>query len=80
MEEVDLLRVQLDAARKDAEAQRKRAAAIEVRGRCCCERSLLLPGREGMHVRAVQAMGWEGGGDSAPPPPLRWAAMFEANA
>jgi hypothetical protein len=29
-EEVELLRVQLDAARKEAEAQRKRAAAIEV--------------------------------------------------
>jgi hypothetical protein len=40
-EEVELLRVQLDAARKEAEAQRKRAAAIEVR-----PPSILGSGRE----------------------------------
>eukprot|EP00983_Pelagomonas_calceolata_P114164 1160066-Pelagomonas_calceolata.AAC.8 len=31
-EEIELMRVQLDAARKEVEAQQKRCAAIEVRG------------------------------------------------
>lgn len=47
-EELELLRVQLDAARKEAEAQRKRAAAIEVRG--CAKRAW-----EG-------GLGWRGAG------------------